>query len=497
MASIPLPALDLKTPQQPNQLEQIGQLLQLKNAMQNAPLQRQALQQQVQSGQLQVQQEQQGQQDQLAFRNAMKDPSNQGKTIGDVADSLAKGGNISQAAWVAAKKADVDQRTALATLSDKELTNAAAAHKQTQELYNNVMDMPDDQLMKNWGSIAQQYDAIPGNNKMPLDPNQPQTKDQLKQFGPLISMQKAYLDQAMEKQKTQAGIAKDTAQAAQATAAAQKDQAETQMGTGAMADSRYRNILMNQKLGRPVTPEDEAWAAAYKNQKTLVPTANFNLQNAGLSGGGNGQPSALAQAVASGQMKWGDVISPRTPMAIKQQFAAEVHQANPQFNSGDFTVEQKAREAFTSGNYSQQLTSINTAREHMKTFTSLANALDNGDVQGMNKIGNAFGVQFGSDKVTNFNIAKQAFSSEVGKAFAGASVAEGDRKEIGEQISAASSPAQLRGVAKTADALLAGKQTALQQTYKQSQQGSPNFGGGAAAPSGGSDPFAQFGGRGH
>ena len=58
MGSIPLPALDIKTPQQPDLLEKYGQLLQIKNAQQQqqlqqqeAPLRVQALQQQVQSGQ--------------------------------------------------------------------------------------------------------------------------------------------------------------------------------------------------------------------------------------------------------------------------------------------------------------------------------------------------------------------------------------------------------------------------------------------------------------
>jgi hypothetical protein len=54
LASIPLPALDVKTPQQPDLLEKYGQLMQLRNMQQNAPLQNQLLQQQVQEGQQNV-----------------------------------------------------------------------------------------------------------------------------------------------------------------------------------------------------------------------------------------------------------------------------------------------------------------------------------------------------------------------------------------------------------------------------------------------------------
>jgi hypothetical protein len=54
MSSYPLPALDIKTPQQPDLLEKYGQLMQLRNMQQNAPLQNQLLQQQVQEGQQNV-----------------------------------------------------------------------------------------------------------------------------------------------------------------------------------------------------------------------------------------------------------------------------------------------------------------------------------------------------------------------------------------------------------------------------------------------------------
>ena len=73
MAGIPLPALDVRPPAAPpNQLEQLGQILGLKNAIQNAPLQNQALQQQVQAGSMENQQRQVQLQDQQAVTKAMQ-----------------------------------------------------------------------------------------------------------------------------------------------------------------------------------------------------------------------------------------------------------------------------------------------------------------------------------------------------------------------------------------------------------------------------------------
>jgi hypothetical protein len=209
-----LPALDLKTPQQPNLLEQYSQLQQLKGSQQlqqiraqQAPLQQQQLEQGVQTGKIDLQQAQQGQQDQQAFRAATQDPSMQGKTIGQIAQALAAKGQISPQGYATAQKADLDHQETLQKLDTGALANAAAAHKQTQALYDNIMNMPDDQLAAQWPQIAQQVNAIPGNKQTQLNPQQPMTKQQLSQFGPMISMGNSYLDQELARRKAQADLA--------------------------------------------------------------------------------------------------------------------------------------------------------------------------------------------------------------------------------------------------------------------------------------------------
>ena len=229
MASIPLPALHTAPIEPPaSPLAMYGQMMGIANAQQEQQARGQQMQQQAalaplqqQSAQIELQQQQQQQKDQQSFRAAMQDPANQGKTIGELADSLSKSGGISMQGWQAMKKADIDQRTSLATLDEKSLANAAAAHKQTQDLYNNAMNMPDEQLAQNWPSIAQQYDAIPGNQKMPLNPQQPMTKEQLQQFGPMLAMHGAYIDEAVQRQQKQTEL-----QTAQATLG--QKQAESQ-----------------------------------------------------------------------------------------------------------------------------------------------------------------------------------------------------------------------------------------------------------------------------
>ncbi len=127
MATIPLPALHTAPIEQPaSPLAMMGQIMGIKNAQQEqqqrqamAPLQQEEAQQQVQSGQIALQNQQQAQKDQQTFRAAMQAPENHGKTIGDIADTLANQGAISMQGWQQMKKADIDQQTSLATLDLK------------------------------------------------------------------------------------------------------------------------------------------------------------------------------------------------------------------------------------------------------------------------------------------------------------------------------------------------------------------------------------------
>lgn len=204
---------------------------------------------------------------------------------------------------------------------------------------------------------------------------------------------------------------------------------------------------------------------------------NQQTKNAPLDTGDPAMQASI-DAVGKGATKLTDIFGRGATTQQKAQFVAAVKEKYPNYNSGDHDIENAVRRDFTSGTDSNSLTAINRAREHMGVFIQTAKDLDNGNVQSLNKLGNAFSTEFGSDKATNLNIAKQAFSAEVGKAFAGASVAEGDRTELQKSISTASSFGQLAGAARTADSLLAGAQKVLKQKYDQGLQGNPNFGGG-------------------
>lgn len=469
MGSYALPALSIRPPQQQeNPIQQYGQLLQLKNALQEAPLRQQALQQQVAAGQqqqqmgdIQLQQAQQQQQDQAAFRTAMQDPSFHGKTIGDVADHLAMTGQISQTAWTQAKKADLDQRQTLATLDKDQLANMKAAHASTQELYNSVMDLPDEQLAAQWPQIAQQYDAIPGNNKQPLDPAKPLTKQQLQQFGPLISMQRTYLDEATERQKKQAELAeaqsKAKLSAAQAEAGGTSDQAKTEA-----AWLKANNL--------PDTPENRLKAFDYYNKQTKIAPAEVR-----------------AQILMQTPTQVFDPATGQTTYTTRRDALGKVAPSSAEAQGEKGTVKY-----FTSGKGGQQITAFNTAVDHLSLLDKLASDLGNSNLQVFNKAAQSWAQQTGNPAPTNFEAAKNAMSGEVAAALKASGATDKEIEKVDQTFSKAQSPIQLKGAIGTYRMLLNSKRKNLEDQYKQGMKGQPNF-----TDSQQSDPFSQFGGKAH
>ena len=118
MASIPLVALNARTPEQPDIMQKYGQLMQLRNAQQQsqmqqqeAPLRLQALQQQTQVGGLQLQQQQQVLKDQQATSAAMQNWD--GKDYNDILPLVLKNGGSAQAV-IGLKKSILDQQVQVA-----------------------------------------------------------------------------------------------------------------------------------------------------------------------------------------------------------------------------------------------------------------------------------------------------------------------------------------------------------------------------------------------
>jgi hypothetical protein len=472
MSSIPLPALAVKTPQQPDLLQQYGNLLALRNMQQQsqiqqqeAPYRMQALKQNAEAGKIALEEHQQQLAQQKAFGTYMSDPSVANKTLGGAADALARQGIISPQTYTTWKKADLDQRSTLATTTDTELKNMLAAHTATQQLYNNVMNLPEDQFALNWPSIAQQYDAIPGNNKKPLDPNHPMTKEQLKQFGPLISMQESYLNSEIEKRK---------AATAQQTAEADLEQKKQnlQFGpSGPAADSKYRFLQTKLASKQPISSADQAWMKGYEKQKLLVPATTANIRVEGY-----------------GQTKEYPVFDHKTgltvmvtPTEINRASDAEPGRYSPASYTPESIGAKDATNYFINGKGGQQLTAFNTAISHLQTFKELAKDLNNGDIRIVNAAKQRWAEETGNPAPVNYAAAVNALSGEVAAALKTSGATDQEIDKASSSFSRAQSLPQALGVADTYMTLLQGKNKNLKKQYDAGMQGKPAFDNGSSS----------------
>ena len=173
---------------------------------------------------------------------------------------------------------------------------------------------------------------------------------------------------------------------------------------------------------------------------------NKDLLVAGVQPGGGLDDNAerTAQAIAKGQLQ------PPSGMALlnpkNQRILGRVMEINPDYDSTTMTAKKAAATAFTSGTLGNALRSVSTANAHLDQLGELADALNNGNTQIVNKVTNFFQAQTGDPSVTNFNAIKNVVGQEVVKAIVAGGGGVGEREEAAKAFSAASSPAQLKGV---------------------------------------------------
>lgn len=253
------------------------------------------------------------------------------------------------------------------------------------------------------------------------------------------------------------------------------EKAEGKPDTSAQDDQRYEQVIQNQRLGKPVSAEDKAFAAAYKDRKTLGQTTTFMLQNGG-TGPGSPAYENNVNGVATGKLKIENVLTPRTPLSVRQQFLSDVMNANPQFKASDFDIEKGVTKSATSGKIGDELNAYNTAIVHADLLQKAATALNNGDIRAINSIGNQLGVQFGSDKKTNFDIIRNAYTAEVTKALTSGHITDTELHEQKITLPDNAGPDQFSGAVNAYRALMASKKQIRRDQIEKGQKAQPNYG---------------------
>lgn len=264
MSSIPLPALAVQAPQQPDILSQLSKLQALKQ-MQG---QQQIQQQTIQANQQEMQQRQQQISDQQAMTKSMQEWD--GKNLEDLPSLILKNGGSANAVF-STKQQIVAQKEKLSTIAKDDATTGATNLKTLQDKNDmllgklqTVTDGPS--LIKATQDAVQQGLLDPQHAQVAaqlaqLPPDQ--LKQQLSVFEKSLMGQKAQFDQAQKERETAATELKAQTEAKRL----QLEQPGGALESPGVADNRYRTIKQNQALGQTVSAQDQAFLTAYDQQK--------------------------------------------------------------------------------------------------------------------------------------------------------------------------------------------------------------------------------------
>ena len=136
------------------------------------------------------------------------------------------------------------------------------------------------------------------------------------------------------------------------------------------------------------------------------------------------------------------------------------------FDATQYNVRLAVKKDFTSGKSANNIKSLNTAVDHLKTLSDAGKELENGSVQLWNKISNYGLTQVGDSRVTKFNNAATAIENELANVFKSIGATDQEIKAWRENINSSQSPKQLKENIEIVIKLLSGRLSALQNQYE-------------------------------
>lgn len=455
---------------------------------------------------MQAQQRQLNDQDALTKTIAQFDPSKH--SIADLPQLITQNGGSGQAA-LQAQQSMIAQRQNYLKMGDEQFADEQKKADLFQGLHDAVTNAkPEDKNAIYQQGLHRLSAAGIDVSKEPIE--YPGDATFAQHLAP-IQLHSAFVDQAAKDRQAQAEQAK--ARESNATAAHQEfvnsltqnskpgdfdkqvDALVPPTGAQGQAQNQFVKGQVNAALGRGDLDSAKKFVEqAYQNQlginKDVAVATNPQIQ-AGKVEVARNTALARQQAQMGNYGAAGDPMidmvgqnridlataMQRVPPAAKEKFLNNLAQAYPEYQQQVYATRQALMKSATSGDIGKNVTAFNTAIAHANQLSQAASALDNSDMPTLNKIGNALGYQFGSDKTTNFNVIKNALSGEISKVFKGGEATDAEIKAVQEPFSAANSPAQLKGAIDNAIHLMNSKRDALQQQYQQGLQGKPNFGG--------------------
>jgi uncharacterized protein YidB (DUF937 family) len=427
-------------------------------------------QSQLNTQQIEMQRRQMADQDALTRAITQYDPTKH--TLADVPKLITQNGGSGQAA-LAAQQGLTAQREKLLQLSGEQFAQEQKKADLIAGVHDTVSQAPPEQKEQAYQEGLMSL-ARAGIDVSKESPNYPGDEEFAKHLAP-IRLHSAIVAEAEKDRelttKEQEANEKDWKTfpelgVAVNTRTGQQKNVGTNILTPAMQDSKFLDIEMRKNRGEKLSADDSAFDKAYRTKKELVPIANFNLQNNGAAADAGGNPSAIAQAIASNRMKWSEAVSPRTPQSTKNAIMAQVFKLNPSYDTSEFGLETDAAKKARSGAWADTRLAYNTAIDHSSQLLETIDALNNGDVKKLNSLKNFFKTEFGSPDVPTFQAVANAYNHEVTTVVSKGHITDAEVATGHATLPDNASPQALRGVVNAYKQLMSSKRDELDKIIK-------------------------------
>jgi hypothetical protein len=487
---------------------------QTQNLLQEKQIQQQQSEQEQQLNQFKIQQAQQDQQSKQAIMKAWQEAN------GVVGPQM-----IQAAAKYGAQPSDLTALQQHAVTMQKQVqdldTATLASHSAHTDLaaghINSLLQQPDDQAAQQYPqlmqSLIQEHDLNPDDlQKGGLDPSTYPGRQALQTFMLGLNGYKSQIATEQKNREVAAQELKAKSDAESAGATTAEKQTETtqkqraldaaaltiaaKQGPGALQTALealpygrakvFEGVTdpgQIQRLG--MTPDEQVKAdqAAALQAQTMkhqgveesqgaqrIGIERQRLANEGASVGTGGQPGIVAQMVGNYQMPLQTALQ-RTPPAFRNQIMEQVKQVNPDYHSEYYNTFQKTENDATTGKIGTSANALNTMMGHLTVLNNAAGALDNGNVQVLNKLANSIGAQTGNDARTVYDTIVHRLGPEVTKAYLASGGSVGERGTNEEDFSSSLGPKQIKSNIGVSAYLADSKIKALQDQYQRGTYG--------------------------
>jgi hypothetical protein len=143
---------------------------------------------------------------------------------------------------------------------------------------------------------------------------------------------------------------------------------------------------------------------------------------------------------------------------------------NPQYQEGDYAAASALSKELAStrqGTAGGSLLSAGVASNHLELLDQAAKALNNQDVQLLNRVANNLGVQVGDSPAVTFGAIADQVNQEVGKVVAGGTPHEAELDNLRKNLNSDQSPEQVKNVIRSYIGLMSGR---VNEVNERSQQ---------------------------